>query len=159
MNQLRSCFYPGRILGLRRRGCCFIPLHAAVLPHRYRRLLPSQFDDGFKDPCPEDLSVQSRPAPIRASSSVLKADQVLELSVTGWSSVLELLQSDIGDDQTGVSIAFVIAFVMLVKRPRLPGALGKDKPVFNMVSCRHPVQLDRLLVACHKHRSLSPAPD
>src|ERR1019366_9827327 len=131
-------------------------LHAAVLQ---RQLLPSKLDDGLKDTFPEDLAVELYPASIRASTSVLKADQVLELSVTGWSSVLELLQSDVGDDQTGVSIAFIVTFIMLVIRPRLSGALRKDEPLFNMVSCRHPAQLNRLLVVCHMAPVLSPPPD
>ena len=44
--------------------------------------------------------------------------EVLELCVAGRSSIHELLQAYVGYDQTGVSIAFTVAFIVLVIRPR-----------------------------------------
>jgi hypothetical protein len=75
--------------------------------------------------------------------------------MTRRSSVLELLQGDVGDDQTGVSIAFTVALVVLVICPRASGALSEDEPVFIVICTSHPVQPD-LLVACHIVSVLSP---
>jgi|ERR1035441_5396609 hypothetical protein len=59
-------------------------------------------DDGLEDTLPEDLAIESRPAPVRDRASVLKADleEVLELGVAGRSSVLKFLQGDVRDNQT-----------------------------------------------------------
>src|ERR1017187_2697367 len=73
----------------------------------------------------------------------------------GWFPVGELGEPYVPGDQTSSCISSAVAFVMFVIRPRALGALGKDEPVFNMVSCRHPVQPD-LLVACHMAPVLSP---
>jgi hypothetical protein len=109
--------------------------------------LPSKLDDRFKDSFSEYLSVELYPAPVRDRDCVLEADleQILELGVARRSSVLELLQGDIGDDQAGSSSAFTVTLIMLVVRPRLQVAPGKDEPIFSVVSCRYPVQLDCLL--------------
>src|ERR1035437_8516294 len=122
-------------------------LDAAVLQ---RQLFASQFDDGLEDSFPEDLPVALSPAPVWDRAGILEADleEVLELSVAGRSSVLEFLQGDVGGDQTGVSIALIVAFIVLVIYPRAFSAVSKDEPVFNMVAGRYPVQLDPF-VACH----------
>lgn len=97
---------------------------------RQRQLLASKFDDGLQYPFPEDLAVQSRAAPIRAGTSVLEADleEILELNMAGRGSVHELLQSDVGDDRTRACIAFAVASIVLVIRPRPLGALGEYEP-------------------------------
>lgn len=75
-------------------------LDAAVLLQRYLQLFPSKLDDGLEYSFPKDLPTESRPASIWAGAIVLEADleEVLELGVTGWSSIHELLQAHIGDD-------------------------------------------------------------
>jgi len=78
--------------------------------------------------------------------------------VTGWGSVLNFRQGDVGDDKTGVSISFAVAFVMLVVRPGDTGALGEDEPVFIVIVCSSPVELYCLLVACRRPLFSLPPP-
>jgi hypothetical protein len=66
---------------------------------------------------------------------VLEADlgEILELCVARRLPVHELLQGDIGDDQTGVCISFTVTFIILVIRPRTLCTLGEDEPVLIMI--------------------------
>jgi hypothetical protein len=54
------------------------------------------------------------------------------------------------------SIAFTVAFIMLVIRPCLQIAPSKDEPVFSVILRRNPVQLDVLLDS-YKHPVLLPS--
>jgi hypothetical protein len=48
--------------------------------------------------------------------------------MAGRGSVHELLQSDVADDRTRACIAFAVASIVLVIRPRPLGALGEYEP-------------------------------
>src|ERR1035438_8344929 len=150
-HQPQSCFHPGRTLRLRRCGGCFSKLRAAVLPQRYRQLLPSPLYQGFQDTFGIGLPLKADLAPVRNRAGVLKAQrhQLPHLGMTGWFPVGELIQPYVPDHQTSSGIPRAVAFIVLVIRPRLPGAVGEDEPVFVMIVRRTPVQLHRLLRACH----------
>ena len=73
-DQTRPRSHPGHTISLRPCRRDFLSPKTPVLPYQGRHLLPSQFDDRFKDAFPEDLPVELYPAPARDRACILEAD-------------------------------------------------------------------------------------